>query len=72
VFPVKYELVLYIPEDAILHSLRRENSNLTFIRVLQIPFQSTIATPFQGQQTKATDGVSACGLGSTPAEKKWL
>jgi hypothetical protein len=24
VFPVKYELVIYIPEEAILHSLRRE------------------------------------------------
>jgi hypothetical protein len=26
---VKYELRFYIPEDAILHSHRRENSNLT-------------------------------------------
>jgi hypothetical protein len=25
VSPVKYELVFYIPEDAILHSYRREN-----------------------------------------------
>jgi hypothetical protein len=25
VSPVRYELVLYIPEDAILHSHRREN-----------------------------------------------
>jgi hypothetical protein len=25
VFPVKYELEFYIPEDAILHSHRREN-----------------------------------------------
>jgi hypothetical protein len=29
VSPAKYELDLYIPEDAILHSHRRENLNLT-------------------------------------------
>jgi hypothetical protein len=29
VFPVRYELGFNIPEDGILHSLRRETSNLT-------------------------------------------
>jgi hypothetical protein len=29
VSPVRYELVFYIPEDDVLHSDRRETSNLT-------------------------------------------
>jgi hypothetical protein len=36
VSPVRYELVLYIPEDDILHSHRREN--LKYRIILTAPF----------------------------------
>jgi arginine/lysine/ornithine decarboxylase len=35
VSPVKYELGLYIQEDGILHSHRRDTSNLTLISLIQ-------------------------------------
>jgi hypothetical protein len=41
VFPVRYEMGFYIPEDGVLHSHRRENLNLTMLH----KFSDLLSTP---------------------------